>query len=52
MMERRGVVALAAGLHPVKVRFFNKSGDEGLTVSWQPPGGTKQAIPDAALWRK
>jgi hypothetical protein len=52
MTERRGVVALAAGLHPVTVRFFNKSGDEGLTVSWQAPGGTKQVIPDAALWRK
>jgi len=52
MTERRGDIALAAGLHPVTVRFFNKTGDEGLTVSWAVPGGTKGAIPGSALFRK
>jgi alpha-L-fucosidase len=52
MTERRGVVALAAGLHPITVRFFNKTGDEGLTVAWLAPGGTKQVIPDSVFWRK
>ena len=50
MTERRGVAALAAGLHPVRVRYFNRTGDEGLALSWQGPGFAKQPVPDSAFF--
>jgi alpha-L-fucosidase len=47
--EASGVVALAAGLHPVRIAYFNATGGEGLIVSWQGPALAKQAVPAAAL---
>ncbi|MBN1938821.1 MAG: alpha-L-fucosidase [Candidatus Aminicenantes bacterium] len=52
MIVRRGDIALAAGLHPVRVGYFNRTGDRGLIVEWQAPGGKKEAIPGTALFRK
>jgi alpha-L-fucosidase len=51
MEERRGEIPLAAGLHPLRVEFFEKTGGEGLAVSWQGPGVPKQRIPAEALFR-
>jgi alpha-L-fucosidase len=48
-LEKRGLIALAAGLHPIRVIQFNASGGEALAVSWQGPGWTKQAVPASAL---
>ena len=52
MEERSGAIALAAGLHPVRVTFFQKSGDVGLTVSYKGPGVEKQSIPPEVLFHK
>jgi alpha-L-fucosidase len=51
MREARGVVALAEGLHPLRVTFFEKTGGDGLTVSFQGPHVPKRPIPDSALFR-
>lgn len=51
MQEVKGVIALSAGLHPIKVTFFQKTGGLGLVVSYQGPGIAKQPIPDSALLR-
>jgi alpha-L-fucosidase len=48
MEEKRGLIALAAGLHPIRVAYFNATGSDGLSVSWQGPGLAKQAIPVSA----
>jgi alpha-L-fucosidase len=50
--EESGVIALAAGLHPITVAFFENSGGFGLTVSWSGPGLAKEEIPTSALVRK
>jgi len=52
MVERTGVIALEAGLHRIRVVFFEKSGGEGLNVSYAGSGIPKQAIPDSVLFRR
>jgi len=49
MQERQGELALARGLHRLRVEFFEKAGEEGLRVSYKGPGITKQPIPIDAL---
>jgi alpha-L-fucosidase len=51
MAEKKGLIALAAGWHPIRVVYFNATGSEGLKVSWQGAGLAKQPIPDSALAR-
>jgi alpha-L-fucosidase len=50
MREREGVVALARGLHPIKVTFFEKTGGDDLIVQWKGPGVEKQQIPVERLF--
>lgn len=52
MEEKRGVIALSAGLHPIRVTFFEKTGGDGLEVSYQSEKIEKQRIPNAVLWIK
>jgi alpha-L-fucosidase len=52
MQELSGVVALAAGYHPVKVAFFQKTGGVGFTVGYKGPGIEKQNIPANALYHR
>ncbi|MGA2585501.1 MAG: alpha-L-fucosidase [Candidatus Aminicenantales bacterium] len=49
MQEKHGLIALAAGPHPFRVRYFNKSGGDRLTVSFQMPGLPKQPVSGAML---
>jgi hypothetical protein len=50
MRERSGTISLAAGAHEIIVRFFERSGNHGLIVSWQGPGApAKTVIPVEAL---
>jgi len=49
MQEREGEAALAAGLHRLRVEFFEKAGEEGLRVSYRGPGVSNREIPSAAL---
>jgi alpha-L-fucosidase len=50
MLEKRGVVALEAGLHALRVTYFNKTGGAGLGVFWRGPVFDKSPVPDAALF--
>jgi alpha-L-fucosidase len=52
LAERKGVVALAAGLHPFRVTYFNKTGGSGLNVSCSGPGMEKQPLPGGMLFRR
>jgi alpha-L-fucosidase len=49
--EESGVIALAAGLHPITVAMFEQSGGFELQVSYAGAGLAKQAVPAAALFR-
>jgi alpha-L-fucosidase len=51
MKEKRGVIALAAGLHPIRVDFFEKTGGDDLKIYIEGPKIEKQLIPDAMLFR-
>jgi hypothetical protein len=48
--EVKGVVALAAGAHPIRVQYFQKGGGRDLKVSIEGPKGDKQVIPGAMLF--
>ena len=52
MDERSGVTALSAGIHPIRVAFFQKTGGVGLTVSFKGPGIEKKTIPPETLFRR
>jgi alpha-L-fucosidase len=47
--EEAGVIALAAGRHPLTVAMFEATGGFDLEVSWSGPGLSKQPVPAAAL---
>ncbi|NUQ50825.1 MAG: hypothetical protein HUU27_13030, partial [Phycisphaerae bacterium] len=49
--ERTGVIALAAGLHPITVSYFQRTGEVDLGLAWTPPGEPKAPVPPAALLR-
>ena len=49
--ESEGKIALSAGLHPIKVSYFENSGDQTLQVSWAGAGLSKQLIADSYLYR-
>lgn len=50
MHERSGTITLTAGAHEFMVRFFERSGNHGLIVSWRGPGVPgKTIIPAEAL---
>ena len=49
--EESGVVALAAGLHPITVAMFEQTGGFELEVSWSGPGFPRQPVPASALVR-
>jgi len=49
--EKRGFVRLAAGRHPIRVQFFQGTGDAELKVSYEGPGIRRQEIPATALSR-
>jgi alpha-L-fucosidase len=51
MTRRKGVVPLSSGLHPITVQFFEKTGGDGLTVSWEGLGFARRELPDDALLR-
>jgi len=52
MQEKRGVIALATGLHPIRVTFFEKTGGDDLVVSYQSDKIKKQRLADTALFHK
>ncbi|MCH2104630.1 MAG: trypsin-like peptidase domain-containing protein [Planctomycetes bacterium] len=46
-----GLIELAAGLHPVRVLFFEAGGQESLEVRWAPEGSPLESIAPELLWR-
>ena len=49
MREGVGRIALAAGRHPIRVTYFERTGGDDLVVSYEGPGVRKQPIPAGAL---
>ena len=49
--ESSGSINLAMGKHSITVNYFDGTGPEGLTVSYEGPGITKTTIPNALLYR-
>ena len=50
MAEREGLIGLRAGLHPIRVEYFNAAGQRGLEVLWQAPGAEPEPIPSGVLF--
>ncbi len=48
-VEKSGTVNLTAGVHAIRVAYFQNGGDQILTASYAGPGISKQAIPDSVL---
>ncbi len=48
--EKNGPAFLKAGLHPIKVTFFEYSGGEALSVAYEGPKTKKQPVPTAVLF--
>lgn len=48
--ERSGNITLTAGLHDIRVLFFENSGGENLSVAYQGPSISKQNIPFSKLY--
>jgi alpha-L-fucosidase len=48
-VEKQGARALAAGLHPIEVVWFNKTGGAELRLRWALPGAKFEPIPEGAL---
>ncbi len=46
-----GRIFLPAGMHPMRLEWFNRFGEVILGVEWEGPGLPRQPIPDAALFR-
>jgi hypothetical protein len=47
-LEKRGHIALAAGLHALEVNWFNKTGGAELNLEWAPLGGELQPVTELA----
>jgi hypothetical protein len=47
-----GLIRLTAGLHPIRVTFFERTEAELLEVAWEGPGLARQEIPPDALFFK
>ena len=50
MQEQDGVIALAAGLHSIRVEYFEKTGGDGLSVYYKGEGIEKQLLPESLLF--
>ena len=49
MEEKSGTSELKAGLHDIRIEFFDNDLDAGCIFSWQPPGGEKVVVPARVL---
>jgi signal transduction histidine kinase len=50
--ERSGEVFLSAGLHPIRVEWFNGSGPFALEVEWMVPEMAREHVHNDSLFRK
>ncbi len=49
-ITNEGRAALRAGLHRITVRYFQRLYRQGLNMSWEGPGVTRQAVPEEVLF--
>ncbi len=49
--ERTGRIGLKKGLHAIRVEYFDKTGSQTLTVSYDGPTFSKRSIPSSVLVR-
>jgi subtilisin family serine protease len=52
LRERSGTINLTAGYHEIRVDYFQGTGTQGLSVSYQGPRILKQKIPNSVLFYK
>jgi len=51
-MGKTGEIKLQAGLHPIKVMYFQAVSGMGLELRYAGPGIGKQLVPASALFRR
>ncbi len=49
LKELDAVVALEAGLHPIRLEYFQKTGGDGLRITWAPAGGHRVPVAPSDL---
>lgn len=49
---RKGMIALEAGVHPVRIDYFEDFLGEELRLSWEGPGISREAVPFSRLQHK
>jgi len=52
MTEANGTIELKPGVHDFKAEFFEDGGGAGCVVSWMPPKGKQEPIPEKVLFHK
>jgi hypothetical protein len=52
MQSVAGTIPLKAGMHPIRVEYYNSGGSWGLKTTWKGPEFDEQPIPDSVLHRK
>ena len=50
MTKRSASMPLSAGLHEIRVEFYDNKGDAGLELSWARPDGVSEIIPPACFF--
>ncbi|MCK5853499.1 glycoside hydrolase, partial [bacterium] len=48
--EKSGSIALQAGLHLIRIEFFQAKTGQALQIMWQPPGAGKSGITEDLLF--
>jgi len=48
--EKSGATYLTAGLQPIRIRWFNHLGQNGLNIDYEGPGLQRRRIPDSELF--
>ncbi len=50
MVEKKGVIALSAGYHKIRIGFFEKTGGDDLKLFIESPGMKKQEVEKEMLY--
>ncbi len=50
MVTQSGNIQLNAGMHPIRVNYFDSGGGDGLIVGWKGPGFEQEEIPAGRLY--
>ena len=50
IVEKSGTIALEKGFHPIKVTFFERTGDQSLSVKIKSLNLKKESVPDSLLF--